>query len=203
MRETRQTVLVIAAMIAALIIVVGVALPIFAQRVAWELNGGDNYAYLRADRADIDNDRTKLRIWIEATGPMLNASIWISPYDANRDYNDERYYDFADESRAMSSAVLYKGGFYTGRELPPGRYWVEITTRNGTVLEELWFGDNVPAWFVGDRLCTEGPSTLDSMIMVGRFQRVKLVRDSHVLLDQLLAGALHAVDRKKLSCPPQ
>jgi hypothetical protein len=109
--------------------------PPSAKEIAREINGGDNYAFLRADDGDLVANKPQMRLWIEATGPMLGVSFFISPSDARRDYNDPRYWALSDRKFAMPN--VYQGAVLAGRALDPGEYTVEIAARNGSFVQAL------------------------------------------------------------------
>ena len=113
----------------------------YAQEAADLMNGGDAYPYIYADPSDLKEGKESARVWIgSAGGPSYYVSIWISPAEANRDANNPLYWSLS--KYKSGKPLVYKGAVQLGYEITPGDYFVEISARNGTVVERLniWDG---------------------------------------------------------------
>ena len=106
-----------------------------AAEIAREINGGDHFVYVRGDDGDIAANASEIRLWIEATGVMSGVSVFISPAEANRDYNNPVYWSLANLRYGRNT--VYKGGVLMGGSIQPGDYIVEIAARNGSLVERL------------------------------------------------------------------
>ena len=99
-------------------------------------NGGDAYPYVYADVSDLRGGKDMYRLWVgSAGGPSYYVSIWVSPAEANRDANDPNYWSLS--RLKTGKQLIYKGSTLLGSEIEPGDYWVELSARNGTVIERL------------------------------------------------------------------
>jgi hypothetical protein len=96
------------------------------------LTGGDHYCYYRAELVSANDLTSKSPLWILWHGPIFNLGVWISPADS-KDANDPRYWSIG----GQHFSEVIPGGFRSGMALGPGKYRIEMSARNGTVIEIL------------------------------------------------------------------
>lgn len=95
------------------------------------LTGGDNYAYLWAELDSVKNTTDPVHIWLKASGLLYGVNYWIAPAGVS-DPNDKRYWSIGGGYFPET-----KGGIRVGRTLPPGKYRVEFSARNGSTIQIL------------------------------------------------------------------
>jgi hypothetical protein len=96
------------------------------------LIGGNHYCFYRAELASPNEVTTKSPLWLVCDGPVYNLNVWFSPADA-ADANDPRYWSLSGQH--YPEAI--PGGFRSGVALGVGKYRIEMSARNGTVVEIL------------------------------------------------------------------
>jgi hypothetical protein len=97
------------------------------------LTGGDHYCYYRAEIVSPDDLTSKSPLWVICDGPLYNLNVWFSPADSGG-ANDPRYWSM---SGSQHYGEIIPGGFRAGMALGPGKYRIEMSARNGTVVEIL------------------------------------------------------------------
>ncbi len=116
-----------------------------AKRIGIEVEkytvGGEAYPYVFADESDVRDGKDELRLWLgSAKGPTYYVAMWVSPAEAKRDPNDERYWSLP--AYKDGKQVIYEGATLMGKTIKPGSYYIEMSARNGTVVERLDIADN-------------------------------------------------------------
>jgi hypothetical protein len=104
------------------------------SEIAAMLTGGDNYCYYRAEIHNPSDLTAKLPLWIKCTGPLYNLNSWFSPWEAKGDPNNPLYWSL---KTGQHFTEIIPGGFISGLTLPAGAYRIEMSARNGTVIEML------------------------------------------------------------------
>lgn len=103
---------------------------------------GEAYPFMYVDKADLAEGKDKLRLWLgSAKGATYYVAIWVSPAEANRDAKDERYWSM--RKYQSGHQIIYDGSTATDHDIPPGDYFIEMSARNGTVVERLTVGEGV------------------------------------------------------------
>jgi hypothetical protein len=96
------------------------------------LIGGDNYCFYRAEIRDPWDLSRSLPLWINCSGPVYNLNTWIVPGAAS-DPNDPAYWSGVPQYFAEA----LPGGLRAGVAVKRQKYRIEMTARNGTVVENL------------------------------------------------------------------
>lgn len=95
------------------------------------LTGGDNYVYLFADSGQLQKRTNPARIWVCSTGLMFDVKAHLIPFGAQ--YPAPEYF-------SLPGAVLGNvaaGCRWSPFSLPPGKYSIELDSRNGLAMETL------------------------------------------------------------------
>lgn len=96
------------------------------------LTGGDNYVFLIADSVDLAARRSSLRTWICSTGHMFDVKVHPYPFGIT-DPNDPAY-------TSMNGGIynyVGKGCRWSGILITPGKFSIELESRNGLVRQHL------------------------------------------------------------------
>ena len=112
-----------------------------AREIHLQNNGGEAYPYVIADKADLADGKDRIRLWLGAHGgEVYDLSIWISPAAANRDAHDPLYWSIG---KKWGSRLVYENPVLIDADLEPGDYFIEMSAKNGTVVERLTIGDGI------------------------------------------------------------
>jgi hypothetical protein len=96
------------------------------------LTGGNHYCYYRAEFIDPKDTTSKSPLSVICDGPLYNLNVWFSPADSI-DANDPQYWSIG----GQHFSEIIPGGFRSGMAFAPGKYRIEMSARNGTVVEIL------------------------------------------------------------------
>jgi hypothetical protein len=95
------------------------------------ITGGDNYAYLIADKGDLAARKNIIRLWVCATGDLYFLAIHPYPYGSKAD--DPAYVSIP--GRRIN--YLGPGCGWAGIPINPGKFSVDLVARNRVVRETL------------------------------------------------------------------